>query len=146
MFKTSKGFTLIELLIVIAIIVILAAVLIPNLLGARNRAQITSLVAELRSIATGMETYSLDKGNYPDETDFPDFIENYLGGKEPVLPWDRDSEILIDANYDDFENGTAFNLTIPVPTGLQTALVLMSGVTNATQVVLTHDRGITYIP
>jgi len=56
--QKQKGFSLIELLIVVAIILIIAAIAIPNLLRARMAANESSAVASIRTINTGMVTYN----------------------------------------------------------------------------------------
>jgi prepilin-type N-terminal cleavage/methylation domain-containing protein len=58
----QKGFSLIELLIVVAIILIIAAIAIPNLLRARMAANESSAVASIRTINTAMVTYN---SSYP---------------------------------------------------------------------------------
>ena len=63
--KRQKGFTLIELLIVVAIIGIIAAIAIPNLLNAINRGRQKRTMADIRSIATAVESYQVDFNFYP---------------------------------------------------------------------------------
>jgi type II secretion system protein G len=64
-FRNQKGFTLIELLIVVAIIGIIAAIAIPNLLNAIDRGKQKRTMADLRSIGTSIEAYSIDNNVYP---------------------------------------------------------------------------------
>ncbi len=63
--KKRSGFTLIELLIVVAIIGILAAIAVPNFLEAQVRAKVARSQADMRTIATGLETYYVDHNMYP---------------------------------------------------------------------------------
>ena len=60
--QRQKGFSLIELLIVVAIILIIAAIAIPNLLRARIAANESSAVASVRTINTAMISYN---SSYP---------------------------------------------------------------------------------
>ncbi len=61
----KKAFTLIELLIVVAIIAILAAIAVPNFLEAQVRSKVARVRSELRTIATAIESYTVDNNKPP---------------------------------------------------------------------------------
>ena len=62
----SLGFTLVEIMIVVAIIALIAAIAIPNLLRARQTANEASAQATLKTIAAAFEMYAaVNEGMYP---------------------------------------------------------------------------------
>jgi type IV pilus assembly protein PilA len=61
---TRKGFTLIELLIVVVIIGILAAIAIPKFANTKEKAVKSSLLSDLRNLATAQEAFFADSSHY----------------------------------------------------------------------------------
>ena len=63
--RRDAGFSLIELLIVLAVIAIIAGIAMVNLMGALNRSKQRATMADMRTIAVGIEVYQIDKGFLP---------------------------------------------------------------------------------
>jgi len=83
--RKNRGFTLIELLIVVAIIGIIAAIAIPNLLNAINRGRQKRSMADIRTVGTAVEAYAVDMAFYPTWAEGPVIAgSTFVGNLEPT--------------------------------------------------------------
>lgn len=67
--KKRKGFMLLELIIVVAIVGILAAVAVPNLVGMTDEAKAARIQSDLSAMGTAVEVYYVKNGAYPTSLD-----------------------------------------------------------------------------
>ncbi len=117
--RKAKGFTLIELLIVVAIIGILAAIAIPNLLQAQRRAKNSRAGTDTKQIVTQVELFINDNNCMPGG--------NGTGGTSctgaavaPTVLWDKSAPsntVYMAATYDPWANVADSNYIVNVDTG-----------------------------
>ena len=67
--KSGRGFTLIEIMLVVIIIGVLAAMVVPRLVGRTEQAKIARAKSDLSAIGLALDLYELDIGRYPESLD-----------------------------------------------------------------------------
>ncbi len=85
--RRERGFSLIELLIVVAIILIIAALAVPNLLRARVSANEASAVNSIRTMTTACVTYNSTYGEFPP-------LQADLGPSNTATPSSTEADLL----------------------------------------------------
>jgi len=92
--QIANGFTLVEMLLVITIIGILAALVVPKMVGRSQQARLAAVQADLSSIKTALDAFEVDNGGYPhnlqDLLQQPNNASHWHGpylDKIPVDPW-----------------------------------------------------------
>ena len=104
--RRQRGFSLIELLIVVSVILIIAAIAVPNFLKSRLRANEASAVASLRVINTAAVTFSI---TYPD-LGFPAQLTT-LGGANPCSASSTQACLIDDVLAQGTKSGYSFAWT-----------------------------------
>ena len=103
--KKEQGFTLVEIMIVVAIIALLAAIAIPNLLRAKMTSNDALAKATLRAMSTAAESYgTANNGNYPpDEAALvgatPPYLNTSYCASSPVAGYNYDCTGMSTAGY-----------------------------------------------
>ncbi len=95
--RRNRGFTLIELLLVMVILAILAAVVVPRMVGRSEQAKEASAKTGISSIETALGTFEVDTGRYPSSDEglqalmtAPGNAQGWHGPyitRPPVDPW-----------------------------------------------------------
>ncbi len=62
---SEAGLTLLEMIVVLAIIALIAALIVPNVIGRPDEARVTIAKTDIRTISAALKMYRLDNGDYP---------------------------------------------------------------------------------
>jgi prepilin-type N-terminal cleavage/methylation domain-containing protein len=108
--RMMRGFTLVELLVAISIIAVLTAILLPNFMGARERARDAAKIQELYTLKNGLRLYYNDHQSYPvgsgvvlDAAEMGQYVPNISG---------------VGYTYYQTSGGDGFNLCVGLEAGV----------------------------
>jgi len=96
--KRIRAFTLIELMVVILILAILAALIVPNVLGRTGQAKVSKAKADISELSGAVDQFRLDCDRYPSTQEGLDALRNqpsgatgwhgpYIKQQIPLDPW-----------------------------------------------------------
>lgn len=106
--KNVRGFTLLEVMVVIVILGILASMVVPNLMGSQERANMQKAVSDINALETSLSMYKMDNYKYPSteqglealvtETDIEPMPRRFPEGgyvkRLPNDPWGSEYQLL----------------------------------------------------
>ena len=118
----TNGFTLLEVMVVIVILGVLASLVVPNLIGSQDRANMQKAVSDINALETSLSMYKLDNYDYPTteqgldaligETDIEPLPRRFPEGgyvkRLPSDPWGNEYQLLYpgeNSQYDIFSMG-----------------------------------------
>lgn len=106
--KQTRGFTILEMMVVVVIIGILASMVVPNLMGSQERANMQKAVSDINALETSLDMYKMDNYDYPSteqglealitETDMDPTPRRFPEGgyvkRLPNDPWGNEYQLL----------------------------------------------------
>ncbi|MDR7434486.1 MAG: prepilin-type N-terminal cleavage/methylation domain-containing protein [Armatimonadota bacterium] len=134
--KGEQGFTLIELIVVVSIILILAALIAPNLVDIEDRARRNAVIADAKALKIAFDLYFDDNKQYPPDAT----IANYGGLLNTLSPYVTLQPTENDANF-------TFSDYVGQPSGNKKKFTLIIvGKDSAPTTVTITEKSITYSP
>lgn len=117
--RDNRGFTLIEIMVVVVILAILAALVVPRIMGRSDEAKIADAKVQIRNLESALKLYKLDNGVYPTTDQGLQALvtkpttgripknykpEGYLESKQvPQDPWKDDFVYISPGDHGDYD-------------------------------------------